>query len=531
MTLARRGWMARTVACAVIAGAALVAGCGDGSGRQGTDVQVTAGTVPGDVTGGDEVVYTMTVANVGSNTANDVTVTAFGGNVTGCTASGGATCPAVLGAAMAVGSMPSGSRLEFELTLTVPRGANGSIANTLSASFSDDTERANNSATVTTVAKSEVSDLVVELTSSTASTNGGGNAEFVYTLRNDGPDAATNVTALSDAGSNLVLTGITCTAAGGATCPATTSPLLEIPSVPSGGSLVLTVTTRVVAAINGTVTNTMTVNADSDQVRTNNNAVGSTAVVTPVSGLSLTGTGPTGVAAGTSATFRMTLVNTGPDPAASVRVIDSVGGNLTLTGITCAASNGAICPAAPLGPLMDVVDLPVNGTLVFDVTATVANGTNGTIINEMRATTSAGSLVTVATGSAYANNLRVSVTAPTGPIANANGATATWTLEVANATPGSSAFNAAISITYGTGLSAAGSPITCTASGGAVCPGTLGAAMTSPEIPAGGTLTFSVPALISVTASTLVSLSAQATAAGDSFLGDNNDSDGVRADP
>lgn len=521
-------WITRAITGVAIAAAALTAGCGDGSGRQGTDVQVTAGTVPSQVTGGDEVVYTMTVTNAGSNAANDVTVTAFGGNVTGCTASGGATCPSPLGAAMAVGSMPSGSRLEFQLTLTVPRGSNGSIANTLSANFGDDTDRGNNSATVTTTAKSEVSDLVLELTSSPASSAGGGSAEFVYTLRNDGPDTATGATVINTVGSNLALSGITCVPAGGATCPAAISPVMDVPELPSGGSLVFTVTTQVVQQINGTVTNTMAVSADSDSDRTNNSAVGSTAVVTPISGLSLTGVGPSGIAAGTPATFRMTLVNTGPDPAASVRVIDTPGGNLTLTGVVCTPSGGATCPAA-LGPLMDVTNLPVNGTLVFDVTTTVGNGTNGTIINEMRATTSTAAVTTVATGSAYANNLRVDVAAPAGPISNANGATATWTVEVRNGGP-ASAFNASIGITYGTGLAAA-SPITCTASGGAVCPAALGSAMTAPEIPSGGVLTFSVPAQISVTASTLVSLGAQVTVAGDAFPGDNADSDGVRADP
>ncbi len=213
----------------------LVAGCGDGSGRQGTDVQVTAGTVPSEVTGGDEVVYTMTVANVGSNNAADVTVTAFGGNVTGCAAFGGATCPSVLGAAMAVGSMPSGSRLEFELTLTVPRGSNGSIANTLSASLGDDTDRANNSATVTTNAASENSDIVLELTSSSTSATGGGNAEFVYTLRNDGPDAASDVRVINTVGSNLALSAIACVPAGGATCPAA-SPVMDHPE-PARGRL------------------------------------------------------------------------------------------------------------------------------------------------------------------------------------------------------------------------------------------------------------------------------------------------------
>ncbi len=506
----------------------LVAGCGDGSGRQGTDVQVIAGSVPSEVTAGDEIVYTMTVSNVGSNAADDVTVTAFGGNVTGCAAFGGANCPSVLGAAMAVGSMPSGSRLEFELTLTVPRGSNGSIANTLSASFGDDTDRANNSATVTTNSISEDSDVLLELTSSPASATGGGSAEFVYTLRNNGPDAATAVRVINTVGSNLALSAISCTSAGGAACPATTSPVMDIPSLPTGGSLVFTVTTQVVLAINGTVTNTLAVSADSDSDFTNNSAVGSTAVVTPVSGLSLTGTGPTGVASNTAATFRMTLVNTGPDAAAGVRVIDTLGGNLTLTSVTCTPSGGATCPAA-LGLLMDVTDLPVGGTLIFDVTARVANGTNGTIINTMSAATTSGTrqeVFAAGTGSAYANNVRVDVTAP--PSQVTSGTTATWTVDVRNDGP-SSAFNTALTVAYGTGLSEA--PITCTASGGALCPATLSATMTLPEMPVSGLLSFSVQAAVASGTNALVTLTAQASAAGDVVPSDNTDAASVRAVP
>ncbi len=520
--------MRHWIVTAAMVVAALGAGCGDGSGRQGTDVQVVAGAVPVNVAGGDEVIYTMTVVNAGSTTADDVTVTAFGGNVTGCAAFGGASCPAQLGAAMAVGSMPSGSRLEFELTLTVPRGANGSIANTLSASFGSDIDRANNSATVTTTAASELSDVVLELTSSPTSATGGGSADFVYTLRNDGPDAATDVRVINTVGSNLALTGITCTPAGGGTCPAASSPVMDVPSLPAGASLVFTVTTQVVLAVNGTVTNTMAVSADSDADRTNNSAVGSTAVFTPVSGLSLTGVGPTGVAANTAATFRMTLINTGPDAAASVSVLNTVDGNLTLTNIVCTPSGGATCPAV-LGPQMDVTNLPVNGTLVFDVTANVRNGTNGTIINEMRATTTSGAaqnVVSLATGTAYANNLSVVGTAPPNQIPS--GSSADWSFTVTNGGP-ASAFNAALNIVYGTGLSE-GSPIACAASNGAVCPAT-GSSMTVPEIPSGGVLVFTVPAQVASGTNALVSVTMQAAASGDSFPGDNADTASVRAGP
>jgi uncharacterized repeat protein (TIGR01451 family) len=522
----------RGALAALFAAAALLAGCGDGSGRQGTDVQVT-GSVPSEpVAGGQDVVFTMTVANVGSYTASDITIVSVVGNLKSitCEAFDGASCPpeSALGPSMTVASMPAGSRLVFNVTVTVPRGANGAIFNTMTASIDNDTDRGNNSFTAQGTALSLVSEVVLEVTSSPTSATGGGTADFVYTLRNDGPDAATDLTVVNTVGSNLALSNIACAAGGGATCP-TTSAVMQIPTLPVGGSLVFTVTTQVVQAINGTVTNTMAVAADSDSDRTNNTAVGSTAVVTPVSGLALSGTGPSNVPAGTAATFRMTLVNTGPDPAAGVRIVDQLGGNLTLNGVVCTASGGAVCPAT-LGPLMDVVDFPVNGTLVFDITATIANGTNGTIINTMTATATDGprqEVVGVATGTAFANNLNVTGTPPVGPVRG--GTTASFSMEVRN-DGASGAFNAAIAVTYSPGLTAA-SPITCAATGGAVCPATLGATMTAPEIPTGGALTFSVPANVDSGFDGVVGVTVQATAAGDSFLGDNGDTASVRALP
>ncbi len=174
--------------------------------------------------------------------------------------------------------------------------------------------------------------------------------------------------------------------------------------------------------------------------------------------------------------------------------------------------------------------MPVNGTLVFDISATVANGTHGTILNTLNATTTTGTrqeVVAVATGNAYANNLSVTGTPPLGPVRGGN--TEAFVLDVRNDGPGS-AFNVALNLSYGAGLSAA-SPITCTASGGAVCPGSLAPSMVAPEIPMGGMLSFSVPATVAAGTDALVSVTMQSAAAGDAFPGDNTDAASVRAVP
>jgi len=488
------------VTLAVLCIAPLLSACGSGSGRQGTDLAVTGTGPTGQVLGGQTAVYTMTVSNVGENTARDVKIFNSVGNQQSlvsitCSASGGAVCPDPVGVSMSSPSIPRGGQLVFVVTLQLISSARGTITNSMSASHSDEINGSNNSFTVTATAYSISTDLVVTGVGPGGTVTGGGALDFQMTVANNGPDTAIGVNIINSLGNGATLTGISCIAGGGAVCPPTGVGMTT--DLPAGGTLTFTVSTKVSQGINGTLSNTMSANVSTDPDRSNNSFTVSASVVTPQSGVFVTGVGPAGtVSGGSNATFTMTVGNSGPDAATSVTIVNNVGSNLTLTGLTCAASGGATCPAA-LGPVMTVDMLPANGSLAFSVTAFVALGTNGAITNTMSATASNDfshtqrSATAVGTASTPRATLVLGGTGPSSPVAG--GGTAVFTMTVGNSGP-NDATGLKVVNSVGSNLTFTGA--TCSASGGAICPLSVGVVSDVGTLPVGGQLTFNVSALV-----------------------------------
>ena len=511
-----------TLACSLM----LVA-CGGGSGRGGSDVAVTGTGPSAQVLGGELAVFIMTVANIGDNPANTVNLVNLVGNqlaLTGitCSASGGAVCPETVGVTMTITSLPAGGSLAFAVSARVASGANGAITNTMSASYSEDTSRTNNSSTASGVAYSLTGNLVVTGVGPTGTVPGGGAADFVMTVRNDGPDAASAVSLVDEVGNNLTVTAVQCNGTGGAVCPATLGIRMNVDTLPVGGALTFTISTTVASGTSGVISNTLTATAPNDTDRTDSFAVATGTAYTARAGVFVTGVGPaTVIPAGNPATFTMTVSNAGPDVATAVHIVNTVSGNITQTGGTCVASGGAVCPTS-VAPVMDVATLPVSGVLTFEITTLVAAGTNGSITNTMTATPtndpdrSDNSAVAVGTASAY--NLIASGTTPPPPSPITGGSTVVFTMVVSNAGPG---LALAVPITDTVSSNLTIGAITCVAGGGAVCPASLGPNMVAPSIPSSGTLTFLVPTIVTAGANGTVSNSMTATGAGDSRPNDN----------
>jgi len=97
------------------------------------EVSVVASTSANDVTAGSSVPFQFVVTNAGPDAARNLTLTrTLGGKQTVistlCAASGGATCPASLGATMSVPSLPTGGTLTFTVTSQVAADALASIS-------------------------------------------------------------------------------------------------------------------------------------------------------------------------------------------------------------------------------------------------------------------------------------------------------------------------------------------------------------------------------------------------------------------
>lgn len=369
-------------------------------------------------------------------------------------------------------------------------------------------------------------DLAVTGVGPSVQLNGGDAAAFVMTVTNQGDYEASNVSiknaTLQLSQSSLT---ITCTAGGGAACPAQMGASMNVPSLPSGGSLKFSINTTVNVGASGTISDTMTVNADSVDTNSGNNvfAVTATAVSNDVG---VTGTPPAGPLVDGPATFIMVVSNAGPDDALNVVLTTSVSADLTLVPgtVACTPSGGAVAPTLQAdGTLLSTL-IPANGVLTCSVPVTVAIATNGFAIVTMATSTlgdsrSSNNSATASVSATLVSDLNVTAGAPAPSVVG--GGTTTFTMVVANAGP-ATALDVALTNALSANLTLAG-PIGCVASGGAVAPvATADGGLKSPSIPLGGLLTCSVPVTVAAGAGGIVYSTFTASTAGDQRTGDNS---------
>lgn len=515
-----------SLACAVVLSA-----CGGGGvPPSGNDLVVTGSGPSAPVAAGQTATFSVTARNNGPVEAKDVVLTLSARGLTQsqlvytCSAAGGAVCPAALGSSMFASSLPVNGSLSFTVAGPVGEQVDGTISATLRADAAGDGDRSNNVATISATAFTLQSNVVVTGIGPAAPVAGGGIATFTMVVTNQGPQPTTEVLIENRPGASSSLNNISCTAGGGAVCPTSLNPTMLASPMPVGGTLTFTVQNNVARGYNGTLNNTMSATLAKDPDKSNNvftatgiadsaNLSGSNIVVT--------GVGPAApVAAGGVATFVMTVSNTGPQASGTVQLINGVGAGAIFSGITCAASGGATCPSS-LGASMQVPTLPVGGILNFSVSANVAVGAGGgSIKNTMSALlgddpdkTNNLAVVSAAT---FGADLQVRATSPSGNVKA--GGIAAFTMTVTNLGP-DAAQDVAITNTPDENLTL--TRMQCSASGGAICPATLGAEMSAALIPANGALVFTVEDTITAGVIGRVSNTMVVTAAGDAKPGNN----------
>jgi uncharacterized repeat protein (TIGR01451 family) len=466
------------------------------------------------------VTYTLVVTNNGPSAANGATVgDASVANFTAtglvcASATGGAVCPAsptvatLQAGTLAIPTLPSGSSITFTLTGTA--GTSGSITNVATVSVppgtTDPTPNNNTSTANTTI--TPIADLQI-VKSGTPTVNANGSVTYTLIITNNGPSAANGATVSDPVVANFAANGLTCSATGGAICPAspTLSALqagtLAIPTLPSGGSVTFTLTGT--AGTSGTITNVATVSTPpgTTDPNSNNNTSTTTTTITPVADLQIVKSGTATVNANGSITYSLVVTNNGPSAANGATVGDPAVANFTATGLTCSATGGAICPTNPtLATLqagtLAIPTLPSGGSVTFTLTGTA--GTSGTITNVATVSTPPG------TTDPTPNNNTSTTTTTINPIAdlavvktgtatvNAGG-TVTYSLVITNNGP-SAANGATVSDPAVANFTAAS--LTCSGLGGAICPANLTLAalqagtLAIPTLPSGGSLTLTL---------------------------------------
>jgi uncharacterized repeat protein (TIGR01451 family) len=493
----------RGLAAAAAMGLAIVlAGCGSGSGRSGTDLAVSGVGPIVAANGGDRLTFVMTVSNRGDFDASDLLIRnatlqlSQPGLLIVCSASGGAVCPAQTGASMEVPSLPSGGSLVFEISANANVGASGTISNTMVVSSDTaDINSDNNSATVSvTVASNDVGVMGTAPPGPLVD----GPATFTMVVSNAGPDTAQGVSLATTTSPNLTLvpSAIACLAEAGAQVPALQpdNTLLSA-AIPVGGVLTCTIPVTVTAGTNGVTAVSMTATAIGDSRASNNTATASVSA-SLINDLSVAGTAAApSVIGGQSSSFTMVVGNAGPSTAYDVALANTLGTDLTLSGaIVCTPSGGALAPVATVDGGLVSPAIPPGGALSCFVPVTVAAGANGvvfstftaTAVGEQRPADNTASVTTVAVTS----NLGVS---HTGSAQVSAGTPATFTARVANPGPGTSS-NVRVTWSFTAPPGVAFDTPSCTALGGATCPAVLGPTMTVPSLGAGRTLVFTFTA-------------------------------------
>ncbi len=477
--------------------------CGSGSGRQATEIVVTGTGPTGSVQGGANAVFVMTVTNAGPYDASTIKLFDNVGNqlkllsIT-CAAAGGAVCPTAPSVQMDIPSLPNGGSLIFTVTVQLTTGATGIVTNSMAASFAEEIDPTRLSAAVTANAFSLLSNVVLGGTGPTGTLVGGSTAVFVMTVTNNGPDATGAFNVFDNVGSGLALTGITCTAAGGAACPDTVGILTAVSDLPVGGVLTFTVNMIVGQNATGTLTNQLVIDVKSSQTQSGKSVYATVAVAN--SNLSITGTAPAGpLAGGDAAAFTMVVANNGPSASESVALTNTLSANVTASGvITCAAAGGAVCPPV-LGSTMTVASIPVAGTLTFTVPFTVNLGAGGPITDTLSAASASDPrrmrVVTVGLGSTSSSL----VVTESGPPQVNQGGNAVFTATVVNEGP-STAANVNVQYALSGPTVSVFDSVTCNPAPTVSCPPVLGQNMTIPSLGVGRSLTFTFTIAVPVPA-------------------------------
>jgi uncharacterized repeat protein (TIGR01451 family) len=229
-----------------------------------------------------------------------------------------------------------------------------------------------------------VADLAIQK-NGPASATAGSNIAYTITVINNGPGPANGTTFTDTFPAGLSNVNATCTSSAGAgtsACGTITLALVPgslngtVPSLPSGGSVVITVNATLPAT--GSLTNSVRVTPPAgvvDPVTTNNVSTVTTTIATPPTDadLSVSKVGTTAVQVGGAVGYTIDVVNAGPGPASGATFTDNVPASITAVTWTCAASGGAICPTASgSGNAISqvIATLPANGRLRYTLSGT-----------------------------------------------------------------------------------------------------------------------------------------------------------------
>jgi len=487
------------------------------------DLALTKSASPGTIVFGQPVTYTLTTRNNGPSQAVGATITdplpaglTFASSPSGCTvAASTVTCP--------VGTLAPGASNTVTFTASTPAGGSGDVSNTATVTATTpDPNPANNSATAASTSQAQA-DLSLTKTAS-ASPVAGGQISYTLTARNNGPSNATGVviTDTIPAGVSVVSaggTGITCTTAAGiTTCP--------VGALANGQSAVVTIVGNLAPGLTGSSTNTASVTSAVTDPSPGNNSASSTSTIGAQADVAVTlalAAGQSPTVAGSTVNYTLTVRNNGPSNAVGVVVTGRVPPGLTpvigSSGGACVVTDGTVtCDIDRLigGPLAPgaVITIPLSAVVNASTPPGSVPGT--AVVGSTTPDPVPGNNTSTATIQVTAV-ADVSISKSVTPNPMVAGAAASYAITVTNGGP-SDAQNVTIADTLDPALT----PATPTSTTGGCALTGQAVSCTVPTLPAGSSVTVTIPVAVSPTATGTIGNTATVASPTDSTPGNNS---------
>ncbi len=374
-------------------------------GAPNFDLEITKTDNEIEVLPGDPLVYDIVVTHLGDTLTNATVTDTFPVGLTNITW----TCMASvkLSVCPPTGNgdintpviIEAGSSLTFTVNAMVDPAFSGLISNTAEVlvDLPDvDPNPANNIATDMTTVTPINADLAITKTDNQMTANPGDMLMYDITVQHVGDAPVQNATVIDNFPGGLNNIAWTCIAQAGANCPNNGTGNIDVQvGLNPGTSLTFFVNAEIDPAFLGTLTNTatVTVNApDVDPNPVNNTATDITEVVELVVDLAIDKTVDIALAEpGDTITYTITVdhlppitqVNPdGPVVPVEALVTDVFSTQLDNVAWTCISNGGGECLPEGIGNINESVMLPVDGRVVFTITATVAAGATGDIVNQ-----------------------------------------------------------------------------------------------------------------------------------------------------
>jgi uncharacterized repeat protein (TIGR01451 family) len=364
----------------------------------------------------------------------------------------------------------------------------------------------------------------------------GGNTTYMIVVSNAGPSAVVSATFTDTFPTAITNANWTCTGSSGGTCTASgTGDIIDNVNLPVGGSVTYTVVATISASATGSLTNTAAIAppAGTTDPTPGNNSSTDSDTPNPEADLSVTKSdGATIYTPGGSTTYTIIVSNAGPSAVIGATVVDNFPAAITSASWTCVGSGGGICTASGTGNISDTVDLPANGSVTYTVTANISATATGNLTNTATITPPSGTTDPVPSNNSSTDTdtpnsqANLAITKTDGVTSVNTGSSTTYTIVVSNTGP-SDVIGATVTDTFPPAITSVS--WTCAGSSGGTCTASgTGDINDSVNIPVGGTLTYTVIANISVSATgSLTNTAIVAPPAGttDPTPGDNTASD------